>query len=418
MPHPSSTIQRIIDSGLFDRLPATFTTYTLDRLRGWDTLFPAERSYLERLLGMLERSEPQLVDQLFAPLAKVESKMGIDRGGWKKREFSLEQVDFLQRSPHYAEWRARVSELFSRVDPLLDQEIAQANRHRLLIVSAPADLPVGPDRMWQRIASRGRRVPLELPAEFDAADHLALLLSGKPRAAAAPSLLDLNPSDRYNAWLIDAGADHPALAHKRDTSVALGYGRMEDYRARVMGEVRKVVESKRIQGPQQLGAELRRMTSIAPPAELGSDPLLADFVRSVMLAGNGTLLINNTFTEWAAVQALRRARPSLAVVAFGIRNKVKPFSSLLIYEDQEKASAIPTQVDTLGTYVDLEVFYQYVLQECDKYIEYRGTTAAIFAGEGMDELLLVAPPEFGQLGAGARIKPERVFEAAKSWLGW
>lgn len=418
MPHPSPTIQRIIDSGLFDRLPATFTTYTLDRLRGWDTLFPAERSYLERLLAMFDRSEPQLVDQLFAPLAKVEAKMGIDRAGWKKREFSLEQVDFLQRSPHYAEWRARVSDLFSRVDPLLDEEIAQSNRRRLLIVSAPADLPVGPDRMWLRIASRGRRIALDLPAGLDPADHLSMLLTGKPRAAAAPSLIDLNPLDRYNSWLIDAGADHAALAHQRTASVALGYGRIGDYRARVMAEVRKVVESKRIQGPQQLGAELRRMTSIAPPAELGPDPLLSDFVRSVLLAGNGTLLINNTFTEWAAVQALRRARPSLAVVAFGIRNKVKPFSSLLIYEDQDKASAIPTQVDTLGTYVDLEIFYQYVLQECDKYVEYRGVTAAIFVGEGMDELLVVAPPAFLPLPPGGRVRLERVFEASKSWLGW
>lgn len=417
MPHPSGTVQRIIDSGLFDRLPATFSTYTLERLRGWDTLFPAERSYLERLLGMFERSEPQLVDQLFAPLARVETKMGIDAGKWKKREFSLEQVDFLQRSPHYAEWRARVTDLFARVDPLLDEEIAQSNRRRLLIVSAPADLPVGPDRMWLRVASRGRRVPLDLPAGFDAADHLPLLLTGAPRAAARPSLLDLNPGERYQAWIIDAGSDHTALARKRGASVALGYAGIGGYRERVMAEVRKVVESKRIQGPQQLGAELRRMTGVAPPAGLAADAVLADFVRSVLLAGNGTLLINNTFTEWAAVQSLRRARPSLAVVAFGIRNKVKPFSSLLIYDDQDKVSAIPTQVDTLGTYVDLEVFYQYVLQECDKYAEYRGTTAALMVAEGMDEMLVIAPPEFG-LAQGQAVPIERVHAAAKGWLGW
>jgi hypothetical protein len=52
-------------------------------------------------------------------------------------------------------------------------------------------------------------------------------------------------------------------------------------------------------------------------------------MRSVLLVVHGTLLINNTFVEWATVQAVRRAKPSMAVVSFGVRNKIKPFSSPL-----------------------------------------------------------------------------------------
>ena len=95
------------------------------------------------------------------------------------------------------------------------------------------------------------------------------------------------------------------------------------------------------------------MKILAEEGSLASDTILAEFARAVLLAGNGTLLINNTFVEWATVQAIRRARPSITISAFGVRNKMKPFSSLLIYADQEKSSPIPTQVDTLGTYVDL-----------------------------------------------------------------
>ena len=87
-----------------------------------------------------------------------------------------------------------------------------------------------------------------------------------------------------------------------------------------------------------------------------------------------------------------QARPSVAIVSFGIRNRIKPFSSLLIYADQDAANPIPTQMDTLGTYVDLEIFYQYIWQEFEKYAEYRQNTAYLFAGEGMDELLAIAPP--------------------------
>ena len=58
------------------------------------------------------------------------------------------------------------------------------------------------------------------------------------------------------------------------------------------------------------------------------------FVRDVLLTGNGTLFVNNTFVEWAAVQALRRAQPRLLVTRFGVRDKMKPFSSLLLFSSR------------------------------------------------------------------------------------
>jgi hypothetical protein len=119
-----------------------------------------------------------------------------------------------------------------------------------------------------------------------------------------------------------------------------------------MAEVRRVVESEQIRGPRQLGQRLREIRVKAPT----TNPLLAEFVRSVLLNGNGTLLLNNTFVQWAATQAFRRARPVAAAIVFGVRNRVKPFSSLLIYADQEQATPIPSQMDTLGSYVDLEIF--------------------------------------------------------------
>src|SRR5207237_3333951 len=107
--------------------------------------------------------------------------------------------------------------------------------------------------------------------------------------------------------------------------------------------------------------------------------------------------------------AARRARPSVMVLSFGVRNKLKPFSSLLIHADQEAANPIPTQMDSLGTYVDLEIFYQYLWQEFEKYAEYRKNTAYLFVGEGMDELLAIAPPDFPLLAATKPAKLEEVF---------
>src|SRR5262249_20339755 len=146
------------------------------------------------------------------------------------------------------------------------------------------------------------------------------------------------------------------------------------------------------------------------------DPVLAEFTRSVLLSGNGTLLLNNTFVEWASIQAIRRARPSLAFIGFGIRNKVKPFSSLLIYTDQETASPIPTQMDTLGSYVGLEIFYQYIWQEFERYAEYRKNTAYLFVGEQMDEMLVIAPPDFPILAANKPLRAADIVSHSKEWL--
>ena len=120
----------------------------------------------------------------------------------------------------------------------------------------------------------------------------------------------------------------------------MSYARLAAYRAQLMQEVNRLVRAEQIRGPRQLGAKLKNLKLMAPQGEVGADPVLSEFVRTVLLAGNGTLLINNTFAEWATLQAVRRARPSLTLISLGIRNKVKPFSSLLIYSDQETASPV------------------------------------------------------------------------------
>jgi hypothetical protein len=114
---------------------------------------------------------------------------------------------------------------------------------------------------------------------------------------------------------------------------------------------------------------------------------------------------------------VRRARPSVAMIGFGIRNKIKPFSSLLIYADQDTANPIPSQMDTLGSYVDLEVFYQYIWQEFEKYAEYRNNTAYLFVGEGMEEMLAIGPPDFPLVEAAHPLTLPAVFQHLKDWLG-
>src|SRR5262245_623815 len=206
--HPSRTIQALIDRGLFDRLPLTFSTYCFDQIKDWNLLFRAEQDYFERLFGLLGRSEQKLVDEMFDPLRGVERKMGVNEKVWTKRQFTLEQVDFLNRSEHYPEWRRVIADIFSRLNPLLDEEVVRAGRSRLVIVISPADLPVGPDRMWMRLKGQGKMIPLDLGTS-DEEEFLAKLLTGDRRGARQKTLPELYAASRtkspHDAWIVEAG---------------------------------------------------------------------------------------------------------------------------------------------------------------------------------------------------------------------
>jgi len=388
----SPTLQAIIDKGLFERIPATFSTFFFEQIKDWITLFPAEQRYFERLFTLLDRLPAGEFTELFAPLRALEPKMGVNEENWPRRRFTLDQVDFLNRNAHYPEWRREITSIFARLDPVLDAETARRGRPRFAAVLSPGDLPVGPDRLWKRL--NGRRIKLDEP--FDPAAHLFPLLT-------------LGNAEPYDRWLIQASD----RAKAPRGVVSLDYEALGAYRQRLMQSVQNTVEKEQVRGPRELGARLKTMKILPGEGAAAADAVLAEFTRAVLLAGNGTLLVNNTFVEWATVQAVRRARPSMVVSSFGIRNKVKPFSSLLIYSDQDRSNPIPTQADTLGTYVDLEVFYPYIWQEFGKYPEYQRNTVTLFAAEGMDEALVIAPADFT---LPDRLPPKSLMSAVREWM--
>lgn len=416
----SPVIRQLIEEGLFNRLPRTFATVYFDRIKNWSVLFPAERDYFERLAALLNSMPRETFEQLFFQLRAVETKMGITARNWDIEKFTLKQVDFLQRSPFYQQWRREVANVFSYLDPILQRQVATQGHPRLVLIISPLELPFGPDRMWQRVRKRGKIIPLHVPSNLDLEDYLPLILTGAPAKERKPTLPQIyatkKATSRYDAWLIEADNQIYQLTSEGHAWTRLSYVELKNYRDRLMESVNEILTRKKIPGPQQLAAELKKLHVHPSESEFASDPILAEFLRAVLLTGNGTLLVNNTFVEWATIQAVRRAKPSVAIVSFGIRNKIKPFSSLLIYTDQDKANPIPTQMDTLGTYIDLEVFYQYLWQEFEKYAEYQLNTAYLFIGQGLDAMLAICPPDFPLASTTGPIELTDIYQAARQWL--
>src|SRR5713226_2844475 len=134
----SKTIQGLVDSGLFERLPATFCTYFYDQIQEWDLLFPAEQSYYERLFTLLAASDGKAVEQLFAPLREAERRMGVTDANWPRHKFTLQQVGLINRSKHYTECLQAVAFAFSRILPTLHAEVLRKSRPRLFPLTPPA----------------------------------------------------------------------------------------------------------------------------------------------------------------------------------------------------------------------------------------------------------------------------------------
>ncbi|PYV15776.1 MAG: hypothetical protein DMG21_13975 [Acidobacteria bacterium] len=135
---------------------------------------------------------------------------------------------------------------------------------------------------------------------------------------------------------------------------------------------------------------------------LHAEPVVLDFVRDILvLGGNGSLVINNSFVEWSSVRALERAQPRVLVARFGVRDKLKPFSSLLMFSKPRSSDVIPTLEDPLGSFVDVELLSYYIWLKTNSRLPFPGKTMYLLAAEGVDELAVI-PPGFS---GGATHRP-------------
>ncbi len=127
------------------------------------------------------------------------------------------------------------------------------------------------------------------------------------------------------------------------------------------------------------------------PPELAGQERLRSFVIDLFLSGNGALNFSNAFVEWAASEALRRARPRVIVARFGLRSKPKPFTSIAIFENQQRISMLPDVDDVEGSAVDALILARYVWQASSRYPEHE-QTCCLCVSESRNSVLLIAPP--------------------------
>jgi len=378
-------------------LPATVHASILVELQKWPTLFQPEQRYQQGLLEHLSRLPKSSLDSATAGIARIEGQAGVNKvtdrhpAGFQDAAQALLRQRGLQVA-----WRSEVDSFFRTIDPALEARLYPADAPRRLVVQIyGSGIAVQRDRLWSRFKGAGVRVPLDLAGTKGTEPFLRQLL-GAPAGGGGPTLFNAAiSSSPLDTWLIES---HEALhglfdAGQTTTSsaapIGLSYDRLRQYRDDLTRALNAKIQSG-VESPQAFAAYARSL-QIAPPAGalLSSADILVAFVRDVLLTGNGTLLMNNTFVEWAAVQALKRAQPRVLITRFGVRDKMRPFSSMVMFSQPRPSDQLPSVQDPAGSFVDVEQLSYYVWLNAEKTPAYRGKTLYLFLAEGVDEMLAI-----------------------------
>ena len=415
-------VERALEAGVLKRLPLTFLPFVNQQLHQWDYLFPNERRSVQHLLVYVAAMSEEQSAALFADVRALEDKMGVRHWQFSTSEQTIENSSELARSPYFQEWRRAVQAVFDAVDK--DAQPArgtpESSPHRLVLLEIPKNLPLDSARVWRRWRGIGIPVKLDLSGVRTGALQRLLLGSSTAGANASPGLLHAagsrSTAAHADTWVIDAGRELvDPIAAQTTSAVLLSNARLDAYRQNFSHEMNTM--RKDLADADAVFDRLRKV-DVSPwcPPEVAADPAVREFVRSLYLSGNGAVIFGNSFVEWAASEALRRARPSLVAARFGMRSKPKPFTGVAVFENPDQVNPLPAVDDPDGSSLDAQMLALYVWLAASRYEEYRRATVCVCIAESLAEAYLIAPPEFILVRDAQPVHLEVLGAALLTWM--
>jgi hypothetical protein len=371
--HPSTELIR--------RLPATFGPALNDQLRQWNVLFPAEQRRLRAQLDWLSRLPRDQFDQLFAPLLGIEKRMALPRRDSSTAGMSVRDVGILARSPLYPQWRTEVERVFGRIDDATAPSAMLQSLPRLVVSILPPGIPPGDQPLWPDLSKDGTWLVLNRPFREIVPSFVATVA-----ARVCPAALE----EVERTWVFESDTRLSGIGGIS----ALSWDALTPLRREFLRRLNAVQRD--LRSVDQTGEELKRadINRLLPTA-MAANPRVREFVRTLFLSGNGSLLFGNSFVEWGASEALRRVQPQVLIASFGIRKKLKPFSSVVLFEDQSRSNPVPDEDDAAGSLVDAAMLSEYVHLAAQRIACYPGHTVTIMAAFDSNRVLVLAPQVAG-----------------------
>lgn len=419
-------LQRALNLGLLKRLPLTFLPSTRQQLRDWNHLFPYERQSVMHLLLFLSGLSHAESTALFREVLQLEEKMGVRNWQFSTEEQTILNASLLARSPYYQDWRKAAQKIFDAAEAhAAGENTAKASRHRLILLIMPQKLPLESATVWRRWQSVGRPVKL---AQAQAEQHgsLAQELLTTPGTEHNAGWLNIVTRRAESAvadcWILDAGHElvewvlaNQAVEPGNYPATLLGYERLTAFREQFSREINTM--QKDLSAADAVYDQLRKVdvTAWCPP-EVAGVPVIREYLRSLYLSGNGALIFGNSFVEWGASEALRRARPDFLVARFGVRSKPKPFTSVAVFENPDQINPLPAVDDLSGSALDAQELAFYIWLAASRYDEYQNNTACVCLAESLSEAYVIAPSEFGLFREAQPVPIDRFRAAVAEWL--
>ena len=392
-----------IDKELLKRLPRTFVPALNEQLDKWDLLFPVEQRTIRNQLDYLAGLSPGDFDGLFRPVKDVEAKMQLP--AWEaSRRISISETSLLVRSPYYPQWRSEVEKVFAQIDDGIEARKSRKPRRSVVACLLPAGLPLPAGSPWPRLDRAGRTLVLRAPFS-DGAEQFLLALARHTDTAA-------DPVER--TWIFESGdAFSRILPSAADGPTLLSFEALGPARKAFLQRLNVI--KKDLHSADQAFDDLRHL-DLSPLLSkgLGRDLRLSSFIRDLLLSGNGALLFGNAFVEWGASEAMRRAQPQLLICSFGIRRRLKPFSSVAVFEDQGRANPAPEQDDAPSSLIDTQMLAEYVYLTASRLPSYAEQTLGVFAVQDSHVVQLLGPSPTTGWPSG----PLTLAELTAGIVGW
>ena len=416
-------LREAIERGVLQRIPLTFLPFVNQQLRQWEFLFPNERQSVERLVLYVDRLSAADAAALFREMIEIEEKMGVKRWHLSRDEQTIENSSQLARSPYFQQWRQSVQAVFDVADKDASTAAGGArSTHRLILIDIPAALQLQRETAWRKWQGTGKVLEFDAASQAGLRASIELLLEGREKQ---PGLFEAMPGgDRASsasAWVIDAGRDLVDSILKTESAgsvrphILLSYQRLDAFRdsfSRAMNTMRKDLTDADAVFDHLRGIDVLPWC----PAEVGSDPAVREFVRSLYLSGNGAVIFGNSFVEWGASEAFRRARPQVLAARFGVRAKPKPFTGVAVFDNPDQVNPAPAVDDLAGSAKDAEMLAWYVWLAAARYPEYQSATVCVCFAESIGQAYLIAPDEFGVKAENGAVSLGHLQEALNRWV--
>jgi hypothetical protein len=389
---------------LLSRVPRTFVPSLNEQFSRWDFLFPTAQRTLKAQLDWLAGLSAPEFQKLFAPLIEVESRMELPKWQPQSVGINMQDAGLLARSPYYGPWRTEVAKVFARIDEATASLNPFARIPRLLVCSLPAGLPIKSE-LWPDLAPRGKWLALaEPPLKWDRSMVTVL----------AHRRLPAGMEEEEGTWIVECSPRFSAAVNPG--AVAISWDALAAARRVFLSRLNAIQRD--LKSADQTSEDLGKMdlTGLLGPG-LGDRPRVREFIRKLLLSGNGSLVFDNSFTEWGAAEALLQAQPQMLVAGFGMRPKLKPFSSTVLFEDQHRNNPTPDADDPAGSLIDGQMLSQYVYYSSERDACYQDHALTLFMCADVPRLLVLGPKE-AVAGLGALLGPIASGDLTNFLLKW